>query len=351
MQVQSLFRRLLALWAVVLATALPAQAALFERSSGDLRADAKAATAAGKQLAVFLSLPDCAGCLEMERTVFRDARLEAAFARRFHGVRLDIADATEIIDPTGQSVAPAEFARRLRIVGTPSLAFFDGDGKPLYRHTGTLDAHGFGKLINYAAHAEYEQRPFTPPPRRRATGALFAAQLDATMPNRPEFLLQATDGRERNLADFRGQVVALAVGYTHCPDVCPTTLVELKAAVESLPARQRSQVQILFATLDPERDKLELLASYVGAFRPSAGRPMLGLRGDAEQTAALVRQLHLVAEKQASASMGYTLDHTAGIFLFDRRGTLVGFSPFGQPLTKLARDFATLVADPTDSKH
>jgi protein SCO1/2 len=105
-------------------------------------------------------------------------------------------------------------------------------------------------------------------------------------------------------------------------------------------------VQVLFATLDPERDQLERLTSYVNAFRPSGGRPMLGLRGDAAQTAALVRQLHLVAEKWPAAAMGYTLDHTAGVFLFDRSGTLVGFSPYGQPLAKLARDFATLLAEP-----
>ncbi len=346
MQARSLSRRVVAFWAAVLATALPVQAALFEHSTRDLQTEARTAAAAGKQLAVFLSLAECAGCLEMEHTVFRDARLEAAFARGFRGVRLDIADPVEIIDPAGRAVAPAEFARRLRVVGTPSLAFFDGEGQPLYRHTGTLDARGFAKLIDFVARAEYEQRPFSPPLRRRAASALFAPPPDVTMPNRPEFSLPATDGREHRMADFRGRVVALAVGYTSCPDVCPTTLVELKAAVESLPASRRRRVQVLFATLDPERDMPQLLMSYVDAFRPKGGAPILGLRGDAEQTAALVRQLHLVAEKRPSTAMGYTLDHTAGVFLFDRCGTLVGFSPFGQPLVKLARDFATLVAEP-----
>jgi cytochrome oxidase Cu insertion factor (SCO1/SenC/PrrC family) len=85
--------------------------------------------------------------------------------------------------------------------------------------------------------------------------------------------LSASDGRERRLADFRGQVVALSVGYTQCPDVCPTTLLVLKGAVEALSAAQRQRVQVLFATLDPDRDALAMLKEYVAAFRPGGRTP------------------------------------------------------------------------------
>jgi protein SCO1/2 len=171
------------------------------------------------------------------------------------------------------------------------------------------------------------------------------------LPQHPEFELAGTDGQEHKMADFHGSGVALAVGYTQCPDVCPTTLAELKAAVESLPADRRQYVQILFVTLDPERDAIPLLRQYADAFRPQGGRPILGLRGNPEQTAALIRQLQLVAEKQPSASMGYTLDHTAGIFLFDATGRLLGLSPYGQPLSKLNSDLLGIASHQSTHKN
>jgi protein SCO1/2 len=168
----------------------------------------------------------------------------------------------------------------------------------------------------------------------------------ATLPHQPAFRLQATDGRLLSTADFRGRVVALSVGYTACPDVCPTTLAELKHAVEALPADRRTRVQVLFATLDPERDSLQILRAYADAFRPRQGLPVLGLRGDPAQTAALVREFQLVADRQPSASMGYTLDHTAGVFLIDGSGRLRGLSPHGQPVEKLAADLERLTRTP-----
>lgn len=332
----------------------PAHAALFERPSVDLQAEARAAAAEGKQLAVFLTLPDCPGCLEMERTVYRDKAVESGFARKFRSVRLDISETGKITDPAGNGTSPSDFARRLRALATPSFVFFDGRGQVLYRYTGTLDSAGFRQLADYVSRGDYERHPFAPPKRNRADQvaagaahagkALFADPPGATLPHHPDFALSATDGRERRPADFRGLAVALAVGYTQCPDVCPTTLAELKAGVEALPATIRPQVQVLFATLDPERDSLTILNEYANAFRPNGGRPILGLRGTAEQTATLIRQLQLVADKQPSASMGYTLDHTAGIFLFDAHGRLLGLSPYGQPLEKLTRDLSTVAA-------
>ena len=94
------------------------------------------------------------------------------------------------------------------------------------------------------------------------------------------------------------RVVALSVGYTHCPDVCPVTLSELKAAIEALPPSLRPRVQGVFATLDPARDPLPLLRDYLASFNPTGGAPLVGLRGDDADTARLIQQLQLVAERQ-----------------------------------------------------
>ncbi|UCV05650.1 SCO family protein [Dechloromonas denitrificans] len=326
----------------------PANAALFARTTTDLQAEVRAAAAEGKQLAVFLTLPDCPGCLEMERQVHAVPAIEKAFKRKFRTVSIDISTSDSLVDPAGRPSTPAAFAQRLRAVATPSYAFFNRDGQVLYRFTGTLDQNGFRQLADYVSSARYEQRPFVAPARQAAHATnlrLNAEPPTATVPLHPEFKLAATDGQTHRLADFRGLGVALAVGYTQCPDVCPTTLAELKAAVEALPPALKSQVQVLFATLDPERDAIPLLKDYATAFRPDGGRPILGLRGDAAETKNLIRQLQLVADKQPSASMGYTLDHTAGIFLFDADGRLLGLSPYGQPLKQLAADLASIAAD------
>lgn len=326
------------------------QAALFTGTTADLQAEAQAAGRQGKLLAVFMTMPDCPGCREMERQVHPDPLTEKAFAKRFRTVQLDIVEERPLIDAKGQATTPTRLAQRLRAIATPSYAFFDGRGQVLYRYTGTLDRAGLRQLGDYVARGDYENRPFSPPPRQTAKAGTASQRLNAaapapTVPLRPDFTLAATDGKTYRPADFRGRAVALTVGYTQCPDVCPTTLAELKAAVEALPPELRRQVQVLFVTLDPERDSLALLAEYAEHFRPAGGRPILALRGDARQTADFVRQLQLVADKQPSAAMGYTLDHTAGTFLLGPDGRLLGLSPYGQPLKELAADIRTIAAD------
>ena len=340
------YHGLLAGWLSLLVLLGPnaAQAALFETTASDLQAEARAAGNDGKGLAIFFSLPDCPGCREMERTVFSDKSVESAVQRNFRGVHLDLASTGKIIDTHGQPTTAADLANRLHVFATPSFVFFNGRGDVLFRYTGTLDSRGFNRLNDFVRRGDYETRPFTPPARKEETPPLHADLPDATLPQYPEFSFAATDGRQHTLADFHGHVVALAVGYTQCPDVCPTTLAEMKAAVEALPVRYRSRIQLLFATLDPERDSISLLGDYAAAFRPAGGRPILGLRGSAEETAHLIRQLQLIAEKQPSASMGYTLDHTAGIFLFAASGRLLGVSPYGQPVKKLSSDLLSIAS-------
>jgi len=123
-------------------------------------------------------------------------------------------------------------------------------------------------------------------------------------------------GKPRTLADFKGKVVVMFFGYTQCPDVCPTTMAEMAGVMQKL-GPQADQVQVLFVTLDPERDTQELLASYVPAF----DKRFVGLRGTPEQTARVAKEFKVFYAKVPGSSPGsYTIDHTAGSYVFDREG-------------------------------
>jgi protein SCO1/2 len=125
-------------------------------------------------------------------------------------------------------------------------------------------------------------------------------------------------GKTRTLADFRGKVVVVFFGYTRCPDVCPTTLAELKVAKDQL-GEDGKRLQVLFITLDPERDTPELLASYAPAFDPS----FLGLYGDAAATARTAKEFKVFYQKAPGKTPdGYTVDHSAGSYVFDPQGRL-----------------------------
>ena len=154
-----------------------------------------------------------------------------------------------------------------------------------------------------------------------------------------DFQLTGHDGRPRTLADFRGKVVVLFFGYTHCPDVCPTTLAEMAETMRRL-GRDGDRVQVLFATLDPERDTAELLAQYVPAFWPS----FLGLRGDAEATARTAKEFKIFFQKQPGRTPdSYTLDHSAGTFLFDPQGRLRVYVGYGQGPDVFTNDIRELL--------
>ncbi len=154
---------------------------------------------------------------------------------------------------------------------------------------------------------------------------------------------QLTDhtGRPRTLDDFKGKVVAVFFGYTFCPDVCPTTMGELALVMKEL-GTDAGRVQVLFITVDPERDTPQLLASYVPAFHPS----FLGLYGDAEATARTARDFKVFYKKQQTAGGGYTVDHSAGTYLYDPAGRIRLFGAYGQGPQKLLHDIRLLLGTP-----
>jgi len=153
------------------------------------------------------------------------------------------------------------------------------------------------------------------------------------------FSLTDHTGKPRTLADFKGKLVVLFFGYTQCPDVCPTTMAEMAAVMKELgPAAD--EVQVLFVTLDPERDSQALLAEYVPAF----DKRFLGLRGTPEQTVATAREFKVFVAKVAGKEPGtYTVDHTAGSYVFDREGRVRLFLRHGQGPAPIVHDLRQLL--------
>jgi protein SCO1/2 len=156
-----------------------------------------------------------------------------------------------------------------------------------------------------------------------------------------DFHLVDHTGKPRQLADFRGKIVLLFFGYTHCPDVCPVTMAQFAMLMKELGADAK-RVQVLFVTLDPERDTKDLLAQYVPAFNPD----FLGLYGDMATTQATARDFRVFFEKQAGKTPdSYTIDHTAGTYVFDIQGRLRLFVRYGQEGADLLADLKTLLAE------
>lgn len=194
--------------------------------------------------------------------------------------------------------------------------------------------------------------------RRRLLGLLASvscALVACGGPSRPSFKttditgaafgrhLSLTDhhGKPRNLEDFKGKVVVVFFGYTQCPDVCPTTLAMLKEVREKLGA-DGSRMQVLFVTLDPERDTEQLLALYVPAFHPE----FLGLYGDLEATAQAAKEFKIFyGRNPGKTPTSYTIDHSAGVFVFDTKGRIRLFGSHTQTVDAYLYDIRALLAE------
>ena len=155
-----------------------------------------------------------------------------------------------------------------------------------------------------------------------------------------DFKLTDHTGKARSLADFRGKAVVLFFGYTNCPDVCPTTLSTLRETMTLL-GEDAGRVQVLFATLDPERDTQALLAQYVPAFHPS----FLGLYADDKTIAAVAKDFKVFYVRQPGKTPGsYSVDHSTGSYAFDPQGKLRLLLRHGEAPAKVAADLKLLLA-------
>jgi protein SCO1/2 len=154
-----------------------------------------------------------------------------------------------------------------------------------------------------------------------------------------DFSLQDPNGKQRRLSDFKGKIAIVFFGYTQCPDVCPTTLSTLKQ-VMALLGEEAHRVQVIFITLDPERDTAELLAQYMPSFDPS----FLGLRGSLAETAATAAAFKVFYKKQPGSTPGtYSIDHSAGMYLYDLQGRLRLYVKHGESAKHIAEDIRLLL--------
>ena len=153
----------------------------------------------------------------------------------------------------------------------------------------------------------------------------------------PHFSLRGSDGTELNLSRYRGKVVILEFGFTSCPDVCPKTLATLAAARKSLGA-QGDELQVVYVTVDPERDDAERLRTYLAAFDPS----FVGGTGTADQLAA-VREEYGIAATRTDSGTSHTFSHSSYTYLIDREGSLRALVPYGTSSDDYAHDVRILL--------
>ncbi|NML25917.1 SCO family protein [Zoogloea dura] len=178
-------------------------------------------------------------------------------------------------------------------------------------------------------------------PGGESQGAKGFAATDITGANyAKDFRLIDHTGAQRSLADYRGKVVSLFFGYTQCPDICPTNLLTMAEVMRQL-GQDAERVQVLFVTVDPERDSQELLAQYVPAFDAR----FMGLRGELPATEAVAKEFRVFYQKQGDTKgQAYTVDHSTGTYVFDPQGRLRLYVRHAEKPEVIAADFRKLLA-------
>ena len=155
----------------------------------------------------------------------------------------------------------------------------------------------------------------------------------------PELALQSSNGGKLRLADYRGKVVLVGFGFSSCPQVCPTTLSVLAQARKKLGARGK-QVQVIYVTVDPGRDDVKRMRTFVRAFDPD----FVGGTGTEAQLAAVRKQYGVTAERKPLGK-GYSYAHSSSVYLIDRKGRLRGMLPYGRPPQDFLHDMQALLAE------
>lgn len=172
-----------------------------------------------------------------------------------------------------------------------------------------------------------------------AAGAFHAEEVDGADYGR-RLALDDVEGRRRDLAEFRGRVVLLYFGFTYCPDVCPTELLRLAELRRALGA-DAARVQVIFVTLDPERDSAAVLREYAPGFDPS----FIGLRGTPDAVAAAAREFRVFHQRiKGSAPDRYTIDHSSYVYVIDGGGRLRLRFDATQTVARMAADVRALLA-------
>ena len=168
----------------------------------------------------------------------------------------------------------------------------------------------------------------------------FKAKSVADTPTAANFTLTDQSGQKRSLSDFRGKVVSLFFGFTHCPDICPTHLARQAEVMRQLGV-QANDVVVLFVTLDPERDSPEALKSYMDAFDPR----FIALSGTPEETTRIAKQYKIFWQKTPlpNSALVYTIDHTTNSLVIDQSGRLRLIVPHEMPAADVAHDLKLLI--------
>jgi protein SCO1/2 len=155
-----------------------------------------------------------------------------------------------------------------------------------------------------------------------------------------DFTLNAAAGKQVSLSDYQGKVVLLYFGYTHCPDVCPTTLADLRVAISEL-GEAANDIQVIMVSVDPERDSPEWLADYVHRFDDR----FLGVTGPLDRITQLATAYDIHFHKhEGSVATGYLIDHSAKVLVIDRQGDLRMFFPFGETSEEMAEDIQYMLS-------
>jgi protein SCO1/2 len=147
------------------------------------------------------------------------------------------------------------------------------------------------------------------------------------------FTLTSADGARVSSRDFEGAPFLVFFGFTHCPDICPTKLMELSEVFRAA-GDKAGRLRALFITVDPARDTPEALKSYLASFDPR----IVGLTGSQEEIDAVVKAYRAYAKRVPTSSGDYTMDHTAIIYLMDKRGQFVGSFNIERPPAEAARE-------------
>lgn len=153
------------------------------------------------------------------------------------------------------------------------------------------------------------------------------------------FALKDADGKERTLADFKGKVVVLFFGYAQCPDVCPTTMTEMAQVKQQL-GKDGDKLQVLFVTVDPDRDTPTVMKAYMGAFDPA----FVALIPTQEQLAAMAKDYKAYYKKvDGKTPTSYSMDHSAASYIYDTQGRLRLYARYGAGVAPMVADVKALI--------